>query len=207
MTTFSFSYGNRGKLGQTVNFNPDNDNDGLWIEGSDVANGESAGIFMNGNTMCMWSPGDNQLLRVFDEDSLPGGSPLFVITGAGNVGIKTTPAGAAALDVNGPIFQRGVQIHADYVFGPGYEVETIEEHAEYMTRERHLAALPAAQHDENGAEVVEYGSMIRGLLEELEKAHIYIAELNGIVKDQQRTLTELSARLAGEPVADTAGAT
>ena len=84
--TFSFFYGNRGRLGQTVNFNPDNDNNGLWIEGSH--DGESSGIFMNGNTLVMWSPGDNQLLRIYDEDSLPGGNPLFVIDGGGSVSIS-----------------------------------------------------------------------------------------------------------------------
>jgi hypothetical protein len=84
--TFSFFYGNRGRLGQAVDFNPDNDNNGLWVEGSH--DGESAGLFMNGNTLVMWSPGDNQLVRIYDEDSLPGGNPLFVIDGGGNVSIS-----------------------------------------------------------------------------------------------------------------------
>ncbi len=85
--TFSFFYGNRGRLSQAVsNFNPDNNNNGLWIEGSH--DGESAGIFMNGNTLVLWSPGDNQLLRIYDEDSLPSGSPVFVIDGLGNVSIS-----------------------------------------------------------------------------------------------------------------------
>ena len=45
------------------------------------------------------------------------------------VGIgKTTPAGA--LDVQGSIYLSGAQIHPDFVFEPGYELESIEEHAE-----------------------------------------------------------------------------
>src|SRR5882724_11086967 len=105
MAFSSIHYGNRGVLGQTVNFNPDNNNNGLWLEGSDADNGESAGIFMNGNTLVMWSPGDNFILRVYDEDSLPTGTPLFAI---GN---------------NGEIFQRNVVIHPDYVFDEDFPLE------------------------------------------------------------------------------------
>ena len=49
----------------------------------------------------------------------------------GNVGIGTVgPAGK--LDVNGPIFQRGGQLHADYVFESDYDLESIREHADFM---------------------------------------------------------------------------
>jgi hypothetical protein len=54
--SFSITYDNRGKMGQAVDFNPDNDRNGLWIEGSDFPAGESGGIFMNGNVICLWSP-------------------------------------------------------------------------------------------------------------------------------------------------------
>lgn len=91
------SYGNRGKLGQATGFNPDNDNNGLWIEGSQ--DGESGGIFMNGNTMCLWSPGDNDILRVYDEDNFAG-TPPFVISGSGKVGIGA-PSPGAKLEVAG----------------------------------------------------------------------------------------------------------
>ncbi len=80
--TFSFHYDNRGKLGQTPSFNPDNDRNGLWLEGS-TDGSESGGIFMNGNVMCLWSPGDNDLLRIYDEDSFS--TPKFVIDRSGNV--------------------------------------------------------------------------------------------------------------------------
>jgi hypothetical protein len=81
-------YGNRGVIGETVNFNPDNNNNGLWIEGShaDPLQGrESAGIFMNGNTIALWSPGDNDLLKIYDEDSLPGGNPLLKVVDTGQI--------------------------------------------------------------------------------------------------------------------------
>ena len=83
---------------KAVSFNPDNDRNGLWIEGSDNPGGESGGLFMNGNVMCIWSPGDNDLLRILDEDGFPTGTPVFRIAN------------------NGQIFHRNSSIHADYIF-------------------------------------------------------------------------------------------
>jgi len=150
------------------------------VEGSDVeTGGESAGVFMNGNTMVVWSPGDNDILKIFDEDSLPTGTPVLRIAGGGAIIHRTT------------------QIHADYVFEPGYKLESIEEHAAAMVSEKHLSGIPSPQTDEKGHIVVNYGSMMRGLLEELEKAHIYIARISDIVKKQQEALSEMSARVEG----------
>ena len=86
------------------------------------------------------------------------------------------------LDVYGTIYQRGGTLHADYVFEPGYELESIESHAEFMKTNKHLKAMPKATKDENGLEVVNLGSHNRGLLEELEKAHLYIDQLNERLK-------------------------
>jgi hypothetical protein len=179
--SFSIHYDNRGRLGQAVNFNPDNNNNGLWLEGSDSPGGESGGIFMNGNTMCVWSPGDNDLLKVFDEDSLPAGAPVLRIAGGGAIIHRTT------------------QIHADHVFEREYPLESIEEHAAAMTEEKHLAAVPPTQRDADGNIVVNYTSLLRGLLEELEKAHIYIVRVNDVVKKQQEALAALTERVAALP--------
>lgn len=106
-----------------------------------------------------------------------GVSELMRIQSGGNVGIGTTnPLGK--LDVNGSIFQRGAVLFADYVFEPTYTLESIEEHADFMWNNRHLPAVGARKVDENGREIVEIGARMRGLLEELEKAHIYISSLS-----------------------------
>jgi hypothetical protein len=99
----SLHYGNRGRLGTTPSFNPDKDRNGLWLEGS-TDGSESGGIFMNGNTMCMWSPGDNDLLRIYDEDNFS--SPKFLINRNGNVGIGTTDP-KAKLSINGGLHVGG----------------------------------------------------------------------------------------------------
>ncbi|MFC1630950.1 hypothetical protein ACFL2I_00135 [Candidatus Omnitrophota bacterium] len=99
----------------------------------------------------------------------------------GRVGIGTNnPAGE--LDVFGTICLSGGQIHPDYVFEPEYQLETIEEHAAYMWREKHLKAIPKVKMKESGQEFVEIGAQNMGILEELEKAHIYIDQLNQKLK-------------------------
>ena len=100
----------------------------------------------------------------------------------GNVGIGTTsPQGL--LDVNGTIFQRGASLHADYVFEPSYELESIEDHSQYMWANKHLQAVPVAAKDDKGQDIVNWGERNRGVLEELEKAHVYIQQLDKRVKE------------------------
>jgi len=91
-------YGNTGLFGQATTFNPDGTNNGVWLEGS---NGEGGGFFANGNCAVIWSPGDNDILRVYDEDVLPSGDPDFVIDASGDVGIQTYPVtNSAALEIS-----------------------------------------------------------------------------------------------------------
>ena len=82
----------------------------------------------------------------------------------------------------------------DYVFESNYHLESIEEHTKFMLEEKHLKAVPRYKKDKNGQEIVEYGSYIRGILEELEKAHMYIAKLNELIKEQQKAISILSGK-------------
>ncbi len=138
-----------------------------------------------------------------DPDSWVDTDPLFVIGNGynsrsnavtvlknGNFGIGTiNPAGK--LDVNGSIYQRGSVLHADYVFEEGYELEPIEEHSCNMWADKHLPAVPGIKYDEEGQEIIEWGARNRGMLEELEKAHIYIEQLNTKLKSQQDVIEAL----------------
>ncbi len=110
------------------------------------------------------------------------------------VGIGTkTPKGT--LDVSGQIFQRGSLLHADYVFEPDYELESIDEHAEFMWHNKHLAAIPKSEVDENGYEILEVGSHRKGIVEELEKAHIYIEQLNKRLEISEQENERMQMRL------------
>jgi len=133
-------------------------------------------------------------------------STRLIVLNNGNVGIGTTsPQGK--LDVNGSIYQRGSVLHADYVFEPNYELESIDEHSEAMWREKHLPAMPKAQKDENGQEIVEIGAQNKGVVEELEKAHIYIEQLhkrinqleeqNGNLQQRMAAMESVMAKVAG----------
>jgi len=94
-----------------------------------------------------------------------GGSPNAIIDGTG-------------IQVNGAITLNGSQIHPDYVFSPSYQLETIPEHGEYMWSNRHLPAVGAQTLNAEGEPILNVGTKTLGLLEELEKAHIYIEQLH-----------------------------
>jgi len=106
---------------------------------------------------------------------------VFYVNGEIGVGV-TNPSATVHIDgdlrVDGSILQNTTVLHADYVFEPDYELESIEDHSSFMWEEKHLPAIPARSVDEAGRESVDVGAHRRGLVEELEKAHIYIAQLH-----------------------------
>ncbi len=95
------------------------------------------------------------------------------------------------LDVQGSIVVDGTTAHADYVFEPDYKLNSIEDQAAFMWQQKHLPALPKAPEGLKGP--VNLISHQMGILEELEKAHIYISRLNDTVKDLQARLRQLEA--------------
>jgi hypothetical protein len=116
----------------------------------------------------------------------------FITKSDWNVSIGTTePQGK--LDVNGAIYQRGSQLHADYVFEPDYQLETIKEHAEFMWQNKHLSAIPQSSMDEEGREFVELGTHRKGIVEELEKAHIYIEQLHTKINAMEESIKIMEA--------------
>jgi hypothetical protein len=95
------------------------------------------------------------------------------------------------LSVNGSVEVDGFTVHADYVFGPDYELESITDHATYMWERRHLPALPPA--GEDGTGTVDLVAHQMGILEELEKAHIYIEQLHEQIKVLELRISEIEA--------------
>jgi len=66
-----------------------------------------------------------------------------------------------------------------------------------------LRAIPKAMVDKSGQEVIEVGSHRRGIVEELEKAHIYIEQMHKHINEQTEQnkvqsaqIKELTERLA-----------
>jgi hypothetical protein len=113
-----------------------------------------------------------------------GDTPLILGTARNNV-LEITPGGS--------LLHRGATIHADYVFEPGYELPSIGEQTDYMWSNKHLPAIGAARVGDDGREVVELGSDRQAIVEELEKAHIYIGQLHERLERMERTIEELTA--------------
>jgi hypothetical protein len=73
-----------------------------------------------------------------------------------------------------------------------YTVESIEDHATYMWENSHLWGVGPTP---EGA-LINVSKKVTGILHELEKAHIYIEQLNDGFRAQQDVIEELRARLA-----------
>ena len=90
---------------------------------------------------------------------------------------------ADTVDINGKLVINGSEVTPDYVFEPDYPLESIDEHAELMWENRHLPSLPgAAKNEKEGVNIVQHQF---GVLQELEKAHIYIERLHERLKTLQ----------------------
>ncbi len=166
--------------GYSIVARKDGSGGGVFISKLDVGTGHSLHIIHNGIDSAMVIEGSESELMVVESD--------------GKVGIGTAkPKGT--LDVNGPIYQRGKVLNADYVFEHDYQLESIREHTDFMWNNKHLEAIPKAAIDENGKEIVEIGSHQRGIVEELEKAHIYISQLHEQMEKQNNRMLLLEKRL------------
>ena len=102
---------------------------------------------------------------------------------------------ADTVDINGKLVINGSQVTPDYVFEKDYPLESIEEHSELMWKNKHLPALPGASANENGVDIVSHQY---GTLEELEKAHIYISQLNVKLKAQGEELSAQDEKMKNQ---------
>jgi hypothetical protein len=105
----------------------------------------------------------------------------FQINSAGDVSIRGTLTTAGSCSIG-----------CDLVFSPDYELPSIEEHAEQMWLNSHLPAVGPTP-EEGSFNLTD--KTLR-MLNELEKAHIYIAQLNERVKQKDDELISLQERLA-----------
>ncbi len=170
------TFGNSGDDWVTLNF----ERLGEILASIGLVQSEGLGDIPGNSFVVGLYDGENWSDPLIIESAAPTAS-IYVDT-SGSVGIGTS-APQGALDVNGPIYQRGDELYADYVFDKDYKLESIEEHTDFMNKKKHLKAVPGAITDRNGQEVIEYGAYMKGMLEELEKAHVYISQLNERLKE------------------------
>lgn len=150
------------------------------------SHGSGRTISRFGETLGGWS----ELLQASGNGLIIGtlsNDPLILGTNSANV-LEITAAGT--------VLYMGGQVHPDYVFEPDFELESIEEHAAFMWENKHLPAVGPGRYTEDGRAVHEIGESRAGMLEELEKAHIYIDQLNQTLKQKDEVLSDLAERLA-----------
>ncbi len=110
-------------------------------------------------------------------------------------------SGSELVQVNGDFYATGdissggtTSKLSDFVFDADYKIETIEEHAEFMWKEKHLPAVKSAKQIEKEGKI-NMNERREQLLEELEKAHIYIEQLNTDVKSIKEENKELKQKV------------
>jgi len=103
----------------------------------------------------------------------------------------TNSTDGAGLFINGKVVTNGVcNMGCDAVLDADYDLPTIEEHAEEMFAKKHLPTVGPTQTGQ-----IDVTQKMLTMLNELEKAHIYIAELNEDKKELAQALeTERQSR-------------
>lgn len=84
---------------------------------------------------------------------------------------------------------------ADYVFDKSYKLETIEEHGEFMFNQKHLPAVASNNNYNSFIKLFKSENRMENILEELEKAHVYIYQLNKLIKKQQDEIIMIQKRI------------
>ena len=175
---------NNGALNVQIENSSGSGGSGFILIGNSGFSGSAGQVLQDGN-------GDLRM-RVIGGTA----SGITVEQGTGNVGINTT-APTGTLEVNGTIVVTGSgQVHPDYVFESDYELETIEEHAASMWKNKSLPAVGPGQYDEEGRAIIELGASRMSMLEELEKAHVYIEQINDEVKSLNDRLESKDATIS-----------
>ena len=124
---------------------------------------------------------------LFRMGSAGNGYP-FVLSNFGVAGNQFELRNTGDLTISGQLFTGGsCSVGCDRVFQPDYELESIEEHAESMWTNGYLPSVGATA-EEGPYNLTQ--KTVR-ILNELEKAHIYIEQLH-------KRLAEVEAKLADE---------
>ena len=121
----------------------------------------------------------------FQIDFGPSTGPELLIS-------DTTGATNGTVTINGDLMVNGICTGCDEVFQPGFDLPTMEEQASFMYENSHL---PAVGPTPEGKGLINVFAKTTGMLQELEKAHIYIDQLH-------KRLAALEAKLDAAEEAD-----
>ena len=121
----------------------------------------------------------------FQIDFGPSTGPEIVISDA--------TATNGTVTINGNLLVNGTCTGCDAVFSPEYPIESVEEHAEFMYANSYL---PAVGPTPEGKGLIDVFAKTTGILQEVEKAHIYIEQLHRTVQEKDGELMDLKDRVA-----------
>jgi hypothetical protein len=124
--------------------------------------------------------------------STVSGDSYFRVSRSGTGSTELQLSQAGDLEISGDLTVVGGCTGCDAVFEPGYDLESIEEHAEFMWKNGFLRAVGPTAEGKTKMKVFEKTA---GILNELEKAHIYIEQLREHARHQEMTIRELESRL------------
>ena len=119
----------------------------------------------------------------------------YLMTKQGDTGIFTFE-GDGDLRITGQLFTgtgNTCDVGCDRVFSPDYDLPSIEEHAAEMWANNHLPAVGPTPEDANAPFNVT--AKTAGILNELEKAHIYIEQLHQRLSEKESDLDAVTERL------------
>lgn len=136
----------------------------------------------------------------------PGGADWgFEVNAAGNfiidflpsvnaeLAINANPNGNGTVRVFGNLVVEGTCIGCDAVFEADFPLESIQDHAQSMWLLGHLPAVGPTPDGETPIDVYE---KVTGMLQELEKAHVYIEQLQQRLEQQGVELEQLREAVA-----------
>lgn len=136
-------------------------------------------------------------LRFFTRNSGDLSERLRILPN-GNVAVGTTSTGTHKLAVDGTIGARGVKVEAtgwsDFVFENNYELRSLEETEQYISKNKHLPEIPSeAEVIENG---INLGDMDAKLLQKVEELTLYLIEQNKRMNRLETKNTELEKEIS-----------
>lgn len=114
--------------------------------------------------------------------------------GAGGIQLKP---GSHYVAVDGTLKAKQIQVKsniwADYVFDDNYELMTLDDVEEFISKNRHLPNIPSAKEIENGE--LDLGEMQRLQMEKIEELTLYLIEKDKQIEVLHNKLIELERRI------------
>ena len=198
---------------------------GLFIE---AGAGQGAGFYADRNTAAIWSSGDADILRVYDEDHLNFGVgtavPLFVVTDAGDIRIGVGTTGCVQ-DADGSIIagvcssderlKKDIRAFEGNMLERLLKLRPVYYHWREELMRRRVGPNPGEAYgliaqevetlypemvvtDRDGYKAIDYGKLQYVLLGALQEEHAKVEALDAKVATSEKRLAKLEAMTDGE---------